>query len=309
MDNFADTSLTIDLNRVATSYVNEERTKTELAKEYDGQSRISMQNEQDIFINELNKMRVENKKLTEMLLAVYENCIALRRDMTEMMQKCPQDHHHEHCSPSSKRKRDDEACGCTLINIENAECANCQNSPTTPKEMKSNISKVYCKADPSDMSLVVKDGYQWRKYGQKVTRDNPSPRAYYKCSFAPICPVKKKVQRSTVDKTILVVTYEGQHEHNNPSGDNKVTTYQGHQSPMNSKETPNASPNIINQSNNKQRQQGSVEEDEATGLQKLLVAQMASSLTRNPSFTSALATAISEKIFTHELEDERSCEI
>ncbi|GER32492.1 WRKY DNA-binding protein 40 [Striga asiatica] len=244
----------------------------------------------DELIHELDLMKSKNKKLTDMLKILSRN---YDDDLTI----------HE----TMKKRKTDEYESTANYNIGNynnlVNC--CCDDYCSSKVMKSNVKKVHVRMDdPSDTSLVVKDGYQWRKYGQKVTRDNPSPRAYYKCSFAPNCPVKKKVQRSLHDPSILVAIYEGRHRHPNhhdrvdfsvapppeavgvSTGQIPVeclgsTTSLGSKEPFTRNEIQNINPTSV---------KGKSE------IESLLVEKMASSLTKNRSFTAALAAAITGRI-------------
>lgn len=61
---------------------------------------------------------------------------------------------------------------------------------------------------------VTEDGYNWRKYGQKLVKGNEFIRSYYKCTH-PNCQVKKQLERSH-DGQIKDITYFGQHDHPKP---------------------------------------------------------------------------------------------
>ncbi|MCD9559039.1 hypothetical protein HAX54_016765 [Datura stramonium] len=62
----------------------------------------------------------------------------------------------------------------------------------------------------------LEDGYRWRKYGQKAVKNSPYPRSYYRCTSQK-CQVKKRVERSYQDPSIVITTYEGQHNHHLPA--------------------------------------------------------------------------------------------
>ncbi|KAI3678854.1 hypothetical protein L6452_38158 [Arctium lappa] len=60
---------------------------------------------------------------------------------------------------------------------------------------------------------IPPDEYSWRKYGQKPIKGSPHPRGYYKCSSMRGCPARKHVERCLDDSAMLIVTYEGEHNH------------------------------------------------------------------------------------------------
>jgi len=68
---------------------------------------------------------------------------------------------------------------------------------------------------------VSKDGYNWRKYGQKHVKGNEFIRSYYKCTH-PNCQAKKQLQQSNnghITDSICI----GQHNHPRPQLNSTVS--------------------------------------------------------------------------------------
>ncbi|RDX78254.1 putative WRKY transcription factor 15, partial [Mucuna pruriens] len=111
-------------------------------------------------------------------------------------------------SSSLKRK-------CSSDNLGSAKCASssarCHCSKKSRKMRLKRVVRV--PAISLKMADIPPDDYSWRKYGQKPIKGSPHPRGYYKCSSVRGCPARKHVERALDDPAMLVVTYEGEHNH------------------------------------------------------------------------------------------------
>ncbi|CAN6274813.1 unnamed protein product [Urochloa humidicola] len=121
------------------------------------------------------------------------------------------------------------------------------------KRRKNQARKVVCIPAPAASAggrttgeVVPSDLWAWRKYGQKPIKGSPYPRGYYRCSSSKGCPARKQVERSRTDPSLLVITYNSEHNHPWPTQRNALAGSTRSHHSKNSKNNSSSSHDLQN---------------------------------------------------------------
>ncbi|KAG6471491.1 WRKY transcription factor 6-like [Zingiber officinale] len=154
---------------------------------------------------ELERAEDENRLLKEKLSeANMENKALQDRHSELLLEHNPDEQGGAVVSPSSSDR--------TLSDHD-------RSSPSNPDRTQPIMKDTQVSLRIRPEQKLFHDGCHWRKYGEKLSKGNPFPRAYFRCSCSlnvKRCSVHKKVQRCAEDPTAWTITYKGSHNHQLP---------------------------------------------------------------------------------------------
>ncbi|KAK9074245.1 hypothetical protein SSX86_006842 [Deinandra increscens subsp. villosa] len=134
------------------------------------------------------------------------------------------DHDQNHNQNQNRNQNQSEPRSYASPSATNWEMASPKENSNTymPHEETNRLGKPKDPGPAMQVDRSSDDGYNWRKYGQKVVKGSEHPRSYYKCTH-PNCEVKKIFERSYTTGQITEIVYKGTHDHPKPQPSRRIS--------------------------------------------------------------------------------------